>query len=234
VPPRAFSLACRPLPYLLQWANVKNVLRVAFIFLLAPISSATFAQSAAPPQQSARALYDSLNALHVNSDEVYSVRDFDVRHDALHLTFIQGELAFLQPFQGKITGAVFSGRGRILAIPRDPAEKASAARFLGTPLIDEDFRGVCMRFDDNTAAEILARLHEANIVPEKNDELTNDWGTTVTTLSPWHSLRILTDLLSEHPLPYFYAAVLGSKTGPFDALVDERRSEQVVIGQPKP
>ena len=137
---------------------MKTFLRLAFLFCLVAFPSGVFAQTPPAPQPSARALFDSLNALRVNSDEVYSVRDFDVRHDALHLTFIQGELAFLQPFRGKITGAVFSGRGRILAIPRDPAEKASAARFLGTPLIDEDFTGVYMRFDDNTAAALLIAI----------------------------------------------------------------------------
>jgi hypothetical protein len=223
------------LPYVLRWLNVKNSLRVVFLFSLAAISGAAFAQTATSPAQpqSAHAIYDSLNALRVNSDEVYSVRDFDIRHDAVHLTFIQGQLAFLQAFQGKITGAVFTGRGKLLTVPRDPTEKASAARFLGTPVIDEDFSGVYIRFDDDTAAQILSRLHEANITPEKDAEFDSEWNETIASLNAWHSLRILTDVLSANPATYFYAAVLGSKMGPFDALVDERRSEQVVIGQPK-
>src|SRR5450755_4409146 len=107
---RAPLLACRSLPYLLQWDNVKIFLRVAFLLSLAIVPDAVLAQ-AAPTQQpaTAHAMYDSLNALHVNSDDVYSVRDFDLRHDALHFNFAQGQIAFLQPFQGKITGAVFSG-----------------------------------------------------------------------------------------------------------------------------
>jgi hypothetical protein len=232
----------------LRWLNVKNLLRVAFLFSLAAISGGVFAQNAAtqaqPPSstqspsasvspQPAHAIYDSLNALRINSDEVYFVRDFDLRHDAIHLTFIQGQIAFLQPFHGKITGAVFSGRGKLLTVPRDPTEKASAARFLGSPVIDEDFSGVYLRFDDDTAAQILSRLHEANITPEHDGGMNEEWDATVTSLSAWHSLRILTDVLSEHPATYFYAAVLGSKVGPFDALVDERRSEQVILGQPK-
>jgi len=212
---------------------VRNFLFISFLLSFAGLSTPVFAQAPPVSQQPAHALFDSLNALRVNSDEVYSVRDFDVRHDALHLTFIQGELAFFQPFQGKITGAVFSGRGRILAVPHDPTEKASVARFLGTPLVDEDFRSVYMRFDDDTASEILARLHQANILPAKDSDISDEWDKTVESLSAWHSLRILTDLLSDHPLPYFYAGVLGAKSGPFDALVDERRSESVVLGQPK-
>jgi hypothetical protein len=234
-PRHASSLACRPLPYLLQWGNLKNSIRVALLFSLTAASIASAFGQTAPAQQplSAHALCDSLKALRVNSDEVYSVRDFDLRHDAIHLTFIQGQIAFLQPFHGKITGAVFSGRGKLLTVPRDPTEKASAARFLGAPVIDEDFSGIYIRFDDDTGSEILSRLRDANIAPEKDAGMSNDWDATVASLSSWHSLRILTDLLSEHPLPYFYAAVLGSKMGPFDALVDERRSEQIVVGQPK-
>jgi hypothetical protein len=235
-PRRASSLACCPLPYLLQWDNVKKLLQVAFIIALTAVSSSTaFAQSAPsqPTPAPAHALYESLNALRVNSDEVYSLRDFDLRHDALHFTFIQGQFAFLKPFQGKITGAVFSGRGRILAVPRDPAEKASIARFLGAPLVDQEFQSVYMRFDDDTAAEILSQLHEAGVIPQGDPGISDEWDSTVASLNGWHSLRILTDLLSEHPLPYFYAGVLGASTGPFDALVDERRREQVVLGQPK-
>jgi len=129
-------------------------------------------------------MYDALNALKVNSDEVYTVRDFDLRHDAVHLTFTQGQLAFLQPFQGKITGAVFTGRGKLLTVPRDPTEKASAARFLGTAVIDEDFTGIYIRFDDDTAAEILSRLHEANITPQRDAGISEEWDTTVATLGP--------------------------------------------------
>ena len=178
-------LACRSLPYLLQWDNVKNFLRVAFLIALAAVSSGAFAQSA-PGQQplSAHAIYDSLNALRVNSDEVYSVRDFDLRHDAIHINFTQGEIAFFQPYQGKITGLVFSGRGKLLTVPRDPTEKASAARFLGTPVIDEDFSGVYIRFDDDTAAEILARLRAANVTAEKDAGINEEWDTTVASLGP--------------------------------------------------
>ena len=53
------------------------------------------------------------------------------------------------------------------------------------------------------------------------------------TLNRWHSLRLISDILAEKPLPYFYAGVGGEVSGPFDILVDDRREEQVTIGQPK-
>jgi len=45
-------------------------------------------------------------------------------------------------------------------------------------------------------------------------------------------VRIMFDWLSSDPQPYFAATVGGSRVGPFDALVDRRLAEPVMIGQP--
>jgi hypothetical protein len=185
------------------------------------------------PDQPAHAIYNALNALRVNAQEVYTVRDLDFRYDAVHLTFIQGQLAFLESFQGKVTGAVFTGRGHILVAPRDPTEKTSVARFLGAPILDQRFSRVYMRFDGAAAGDLLARLQQAGVRPAPDADVAEDWNATIGSLNPWQSLRILTDVLSTHPMPYFYAGVLGDTSGAFDVLVDDRRPEQVMLGQPK-
>jgi len=212
---------------------MKDQVRAGILFAFAACLLAAFAAAAQAPQQPAHAIVSELNALRVNSSEVYSVRDLDFRHDAIHLTFVDGQLAFLEPFQGKLTGAVFSGRGRILVTPRDTTEKLSIARFLGTPLLDQGFTKVYLRFDGNDAADLLASLREAGIKPEEDSSVADDWNDAIASLNPWHSLRILADLLSEHPAPYFYAGVLGDTSGPFDALEDDRRTEQIMLGQPQ-
>lgn len=190
-----------------------------------------------PPSQTAdqpaHALYNALNALRVDSQEVYTVRDLDFRYDALHFTLIQGQLAFLEPFQGKVLGAVFSGRGHILAAPRDPVEKASLARFLGTPILDQRFSRVYFRFDGDAGADLITRLHQSGATPVPDSSVGDDWNDAVAKLNPGQSLRTLIDLLAQNPQPYFYAGVLGDSSGAFDALVDDRRPEQVMIGQPK-
>ena len=55
----------------------------------------------------------------------------------------------------------------------------------------------------------------------------------VSSLNPWHSLRVMFDLLSADPLPYFYIGVENESLGAFDVLVDARRDEQVLLGQPR-
>ncbi len=212
---------------------MRKLVRAGLPFALSACFLCALTPAAQTPVPPAHALYNALNALRVNSQEVYSVRDVDLRHDAIHLTFIQGQLAFLESFQGKLTGAVFSGRGHVLVAPRDPTEKASIAHFLGTPILDQGFSKVYLRFDGDDAADLLSRLKEAGATPALDSSLAEDWNATVASLNPWHSLRILTDLVSEHPMPYFYAGVLGDTSGAFDALVDDRRPEQVLLGQPK-
>jgi hypothetical protein len=178
-------------------------------------------------------VYDALNDLRVNSAEVYTIKDFDLRRDVVHFTFASGRLAFLEPYKGKITGAVFTGEGRVLAIPRDPTEKASLGRFLGAPLLDEGFENAYFRFDDNTAAELQAKLRAADLTPVNDPSMAAAWNSGVGTLNRWHSLRLVTDLLATQPLPYFYAGLGGQILGPFDILVDDRLDEQILIGQPK-
>ncbi len=212
---------------------MRKIARAWFLFALCACFLGALKGSAQTTEAPARSLYNALNALRVNSQEVYSVRDIDFRYDALHFTLIQGQLAFLQPFQGKVTGAVFSGRGHILVAPRDPVEKASVARFLGTPILDQRFSSLYLRFDGDAAADLIARLHQSGVTPAPDPSVAEEWNEAVAKLAPSQSLRILMDLLSDHPSPFFYAGVLGDTSGAFDALVDDRRPEQVLIGQPK-
>jgi hypothetical protein len=186
-----------------------------------------------PAAGPAHALYDALNALRVNSHEVYSVKNLDLRRDILHITFAEGRLAFFESFQGKITGAVFSGRGHVLAVPREPSEKESIARFVGTPLLDEDIGNMYLRFDDDTASELQSKLRTAGDEPTSDPSISDQWNSVVSVLNRWHSLRLLNDLLAAKTQPYFYAGMEGAQSGPFDALVDDRREEQVMLGQPK-
>jgi hypothetical protein len=232
-------------------AGVRHFILIALVFCAPCVSAqASGAQSdpsqsndtlSAPAQSSpsvpaagpAHALYDTLNALRVNSHEVYSIKNLDLRRDILHITFAEGRLAFLETFQGKITGAVFSGRGHILAVPREPSEKESLARFVGTPLLDEDISNTYLRFDDDTAAELKSKLQKAGDEPADDPSIATEWNPVVSVLNRWHSLRLLDDIYSARTQPYFYAGMEGSISGPFDVLVDDRRVEQLMIGQPK-
>ena len=117
--------------------------------------------------RSPRDLLASLNALSLDSQSVYTVSAQDhieIRHGDAALTFQAGRFAFYAPFEGRITGFVFSGLGHALSFPRDPAEKQQMARFLGAPALDQQFVSAYVRFTDDTAKDLLAQFQRAGLI----------------------------------------------------------------------
>jgi hypothetical protein len=187
-------------------------------------------------EKSPREQYEALNALRADSSTVYEVTSVDrieLRRADIQFSFEQGKLTFLTPYDGRITGAVFSGRGHVLAAPRDPVEKQQMARFLGAPILDQDFTNVCLRFTDETAADLLRQLQNAKNTPLQDSEFASRWNPVLAAVNPPQSLRILFGSLSSNSQPYFYAAVDGVTAGPFDVIIDQQRPEAVLLGQPK-
>jgi Peptidase family M1 domain len=190
------------------------------------------AQSRIAPTEP-KALYQALNALQPDPSKVYDVKEINLVRDVVHLTLQDGKLAFFLPLDGKITGAVFYGQGHVIATPRDPGERRSLAQYLGVPILDMPFTRAYLRFDDDTAAELQSGLSRNGAEAANNPEFADGWTSIVASLNPWHSLRLLVDWLSTKTQPYFYAALAGDTKGAFDVLVDTRRDEQVVFGQPR-
>jgi hypothetical protein len=196
-------------------------------FLLAP---AAFPATERSPHE----LYDAINALSVDPSNVYRLSPSDrieLRRGDAVISFEDGALAFFSPLDGRVTGAVFSGRGHVLAAPRDPVEKQQMGRFLGAPILDQAFVDAYMRFTDGTAEELLSQFRAAHLAPQTNASVASEWDSTLARLNPLHTLRILLDLLSPDPEPSFYAGLNGASTGPFDVVLDAQRAEQFLLGQ---
>ena len=196
---------------------------------LAQTQSAGSCSARAGPRQ----LYRSLQAIRADGANVYAVHDLTVRRDGVAFTFADGKFAFLQPADGCITGAVFIGRGRVFAIPPDPAERASIARFLKVPLLDTEFWQAYLRFDQTAVVEIQHSLVAQNAVASSDADFANDWNSIVPRLNANATLRVLEGLLSSMPDAYFNAALNSTTVGGFDVVLDERRAETVLVGQPR-
>jgi Peptidase family M1 domain len=178
----------------------------------------------------------ALNALRLDAEHVYTITPADrieLRRGDLVLTFEEGKLAFYQPFEGRITGLVFSGLGHTLALPRDPAEKQQMARFLGSPVLDQRFVSIYARFTDATAQDLEEQLARAAVSNTPDTAFAALWLSQMQRLNPTHSLRILTERYSTAPRHFFHAGVDGILTGPFDVLIDDMRYENFTIGQPR-
>jgi hypothetical protein len=180
-----------------------------------------------------RALYDALNALRPDATRVYTVKDLTLRRDVVSLTFTEGKLAFLEPLGGRITGAVFSGRGHVIATPRERGERRSLAQFIGVPILDQPFSDAYISFTDDTASELQRELAQDGVQAVSDPEFTGHWNPLVAGLAPTHSLRTMVDWLASDPVPYFYILLQTDVVGPVEVSVDNRREEQVTIGQPR-
>lgn len=179
-----------------------------------------------------RTLYVALNDLLPARGEVYEVENLVLERDAIRIRLEEGKLSFYEPIDGRITGAVFSGRGHVIATPRDAGERRSLAQFLDVPILDQSFTSAYLRFTDETAEELQKQLEEADAEPSADADFSGNWGRVAKDLNPGHSVRILEDLLSANPLPYFSATLAGGPKGPVELILDFRREEQVLIGQP--
>lgn len=188
-------------------------------------------QARASTADDPRQLYEALNAMRVDPGQVYSVQEIHLRRQTVNFSFGEGKLAFLAPLDGRITGAVFTGRGRVIATPREPAERRSLAQFLGVPLLDQPFSRAYLRFTDDTAVELMRQLRDAGVIAMNDPDYAASWDSILAALNPESSLRVMADWLATSPLPCFYAALVGDVVGPFDVLVEPRRDETVLVGQ---
>jgi hypothetical protein len=203
---------------------------VIFFALGCLLGPAVFADTERSPHE----LYDAIKALRVDPANAYRIAPanrIELRRGDALISFEEGTLSFFIPLDEQITGAVFSGRGHILAIPRDPVEKQQLGRFLGAPILDQEFISGYLRFTDDTADELLHQFRAANLAAQTDASIGAQWDSAVSDLNPGYTLRILFDKLSLKPKPCFYAGLQGVATGPFDVVLDSQRDEQFLLGQ---
>ncbi len=184
------------------------------------------AQELSPPD-----FLKALNALGVQSEQVYSVHDLDLRRDRFRIRLVEGKLAFLAPIAGRITGAVFSGEGQMLFIPPGPVEKASMLRFTGQPILDEKFDQAYFRFTEQIAAEWFEQIRATGTEPVADPTFAEAWSTRALHLNPAHSLRLIPALLDQTPKNLFYASFAGTRLGHFNVVYDQAADETSWVGQ---
>jgi hypothetical protein len=83
-----------------------------------------------------------------------AVNNLVLKRDAAVFTMKSGEVYFLAPTEGRVTGAVFIGDGQMTLVPPTDTEKRSLQLFTDEPSITEDFSRLVIRFTDKTFDEI--------------------------------------------------------------------------------
>ncbi len=196
---------------------------------------------AAAEDISAASLAKEMEAISLDPNQCYQVRDLPLIHEDVRMYFNDGYLILGKPIRGKGIVAVFSGSteagdAEILLFPPTAGERLSLATFTKSPNLSEHFSGALMLFTDDTAAQLMAAIiRDGNVRrrPEAGQLLASHWNNVARNLIGSFSVRMVQELMRDgDPRDgFFFAAVIGKSLGDFDVLYDPLAPVQVLMGQ---
>jgi len=104
-----------------------------------------------PQEPNTDATYKALRK--VGPGEIFQLKDVVLKRDAGTFT-LNGSLTFLASVNGKVTGAVFYGKGSFDLVPPIEIERKNLALLTKEPALHEQFDRMVIRFTDGTFDEI--------------------------------------------------------------------------------
>lgn len=184
-------------------------------------------------------LYRQLRDVHLDPHNFHHIRDASIEKQDIHITLDDGEIAFTQAVDGRITGAFFVGEGEILLIPPDRVERRSLGLFTGSAILEEKFTTAFFRFNDDFPEEVADNLRDSD---EDAQAFVTKWDSTVNSLAEADALRLLTSFLNgtkdasgkvtpQKNDDMLRARLGGVHLGVFDLFFDTDAREQISVGQ---
>jgi hypothetical protein len=144
------------------------------------------------------------------SGEAVTVTNLELKRDAATFHLHSGTVCFVAPVEGKVTGAVFVGEGGLVLDPPQAAERNSLRLLTKEDEFSEKFEHLVLRFTDSTYDDI--KKAGAAVSGGCDAELLKDvQNTTRHKLKSNVEARILEELLSPNPRPYFLAFIHGKR-----------------------
>src|SRR5215467_6830890 len=186
--------------------------RILCLYLLTAVLAASFAERANgqnAPGGNSDATYQALRNIALGS-EVFNVSDLKLKRDAGVFLFHTGVICFLPPVNGKVTGAVFSGDGKLLLVPPTESEAKSLRYLTKENEFAESFDRMVMRFTDGTYEEIKKAGTAGNGGCDAGP-LKDSQNTTRHRIHTNLDARILAEVLSPSPRAFFVAFIHGKK-----------------------
>ena len=152
--------------------------------------------------------YQQLRNITVSSESI-SVSDVTLKRDAATFQLNSGTVCFLSPVNGKVTGFIFSGEGRLLLTPPVPAEERSLKLLTKQLEFSESFSRAVFRFTDSTYDELKKAGKPGSGGSCDAGALADNQHTTRKKLHYNLDARVLQDVLSTEPGGFFVAFLHG-------------------------
>jgi hypothetical protein len=165
------------------------------------------AQNGAWPAPNSDATYQALRNITLGG-EAMTVTDLKLKRDAGVFVLHSGVVCFLQPVNGKVTGAVFSGDGNLTLAPPTESERKSLKYLSKEEEFSEKFEKLVMRFTDGTYEEIKKAGTaatggcDAGLLKDSQNATRHRLRTNL-------EARLLEEVLSPAPRGYFVAFIRG-------------------------
>jgi hypothetical protein len=165
------------------------------------------AQNGAGPAPNSDATYQALRNITLGG-EAMTVTDLKLKRDAGVFVLHSGVVCFLQPVNGKVTGAVFSGDGNLTLAPPTESERKSLKYLSKGEEFSEKFEKLVMRFTDGTYEEIKKAGTaatggcDAGLLKDSQNATRHRLRTNL-------EARLLEEVLSPAPRGYFVAFIRG-------------------------
>lgn len=143
-----------------------------------------------------------------------TVNNLVLKRDAATFTLRSGEIYFIKPVEGRITGGVFIGDGEITLTPPTEIEKQSLAMFTDKQTLAEPFTQLSLRFTDKTFDEIKASPNARMLsggpqAQRAQDIYHSNQGVLRSQFRYNMELRTLSDIYSPQRPGYFVAFING-------------------------
>jgi len=165
------------------------------------------AQNGTGPAPNSDATYQALRNITLGG-EAMTVTDLKLKRDAGVFVLHSGVVCFLQPVNGKVTGAVFSGDGNLTLAPPTESERKSLKYLSKEEEFSEKFEKLVMRFTDGTYEEIKKAGTaatggcDAGLLKDSQNATRHRLRTNL-------EARLLEEVLSPAPRGYFVAFIRG-------------------------
>jgi len=157
-------------------------------------------------------IYLKLRNIKLGTEKVH-VNNFTMKREAGTFTFKSGAFQFVEPVNGKITGAVFTGEGSFALTPPIELERRNLAILTKGQPFEEQFSSAVLRFTDGSEEEIRKGGTTDN--SPAGGDATGQFEDIQHQLKKnlRHNLaaRLLQDVMSQHPGGKFIAFIKGKR-----------------------
>lgn len=195
-----------------------KVLLPVFLFVsLAAIAPPCIAQQ---PVDSPKAIYDQVRAFNLNGGSAVA-ENLTLKRDRVDMTF-NGTFYFTSPVAGRVTGAVFLGRGTLTApVPSSPFEQDNLRRMLNSDKVETDFQSGILLFTDDTFKIIGANSRPGGAAPADATKLASELiPRTLEETGANLASRATISIVNQESPGFFFARFAGGRLSNLNLVLD--------------